>query len=322
MYSKKSVQGENWYLSEDIEKYRYNPRRIKNRQIAEEAHAKGKDLDFPLHVIIEPTNRCNLKCPMCNRNVMTRPICDMSLGMYKKAVDEISENNTHSISLYALGEPILHKNIREMITYAKGRGVPYVDLSTNAAIDFNIVLGTSLNEIIISVDGFKDTFEKMRYPAKYDKVLFNISHFLKAKAMRKLDWPIIRVQMIDTDETRPYKEEFIKYWLDSGADVVYIKNLEVFSHTLGDTNLSQDKINQRLKFRQPCKQLDYTLTINADGDVCACCHDVDSKSRLGNIKKNTLKECWDKLEPIRKRHKRDNYSDFDGLCKKCVDWKW
>ena len=131
MLEKKSIQGNNIYPNPETEKWRYNPYRLVNRIKADSLYDIGEAPDFPLHVIIEPTNRCNAKCGFCNREVMTRPVCDIDLDTFKKAIDQAAEGLVHSVSLYALGEPMLNPDIAEMCAYAKGRGIPYVDVSTN-----------------------------------------------------------------------------------------------------------------------------------------------------------------------------------------------
>ncbi len=79
---------------------------------------KGSDL-WRITMDTNPED-CNLKCIMCNREVMTRPQVDLDLGLYKNIVDEAVENRIYSISIYALGEPFLHKDIREGIKTETG----------------------------------------------------------------------------------------------------------------------------------------------------------------------------------------------------------
>ena len=76
---------------------------------------------------------------------MSRENKTMSMDVYKKIVDEAAEWGVHSMSLYALGEPMLDKHIRERIIYAKRMGVPYCDVSSNCSYDLSPLLGTSLN---------------------------------------------------------------------------------------------------------------------------------------------------------------------------------
>ena len=42
-------------------------------------------------LLIEPTNRRNLKCPLCPRNRMKRKVGDMRFEDYKKIIDEMKD---------------------------------------------------------------------------------------------------------------------------------------------------------------------------------------------------------------------------------------
>jgi radical SAM protein with 4Fe4S-binding SPASM domain len=318
MIEKKSVQGINYYFNPDIEKFRYNEYRKWNRLVAEAAYLEGRGTDFPLHVIIETSSRCNLKCSFCNREKLTRPQQDMDFPMFTKIVDECSNNRVHSLSLYALGEPMLNKEIGRMAGYAKSMGIPYVDISTNGMYDMRRLLGTALNELIISVDGFKKTHEELRLGADYDRIMDNIGDFLIEKRRRK-DWfPIVRMQIIDIPETHDQIEGYINKWAKR-VGVVYVKTLEGMVQNLGDKMIPKEEIEKRLKNRKPCKQLNFVLTVDSNGDIEYCCHSPEGKAKLGNINDMTLQEAWAKVEPIRNAHRKGEYTD---LCLNCVDYNW
>ncbi len=56
--------------------------------------------DFPIHLDIETTNACNLRCPMCPRTIMeldkNSGVGQMSLDFYKSLIDQGAENNLSS----------------------------------------------------------------------------------------------------------------------------------------------------------------------------------------------------------------------------------
>lgn len=318
MLIKKGTQGTNYYKDPEKESFRYNPYRKYNRVKAEESYKTNEILPFPLHVIIEVSSLCNLKCSFCNREVMTRPQKNMDMETFKKVVDECAENRVHSLSLYCLGEPFLNPDLREMIIYAKGKGIPYVDVSTNGMKDMTSVVGTGLDEIIVSLDGFKETHEKLRKGADFDLIVYNLSKLLNARKDKDTIRPLIRIQIIDIPETKDQIDDFIRLFQDF-CDVVYVKNLEVFSQNLGDKNLPYQEIVTRLNNRVPCKQLWFVLTVNSDWSIAACCHDSEGKSIL---KSKTLKEAWGEIKDARERHRIGNYSDFNELCSQCTDWSW
>jgi uncharacterized radical SAM superfamily Fe-S cluster-containing enzyme len=98
------------------DKWSYNP----NNNIVER---------FPLNLDIEPTNRCNLKCPFCYR---TKAIAsgseqfdklgDMSMDTFNNIIGQININGkccVPAIKLTHRGEPLLNKNIFDMIKMAQ-----------------------------------------------------------------------------------------------------------------------------------------------------------------------------------------------------------
>lgn len=314
---KKGVQGTYYYADPKIEKWRYNHYRRQKRVIADVRVSSLNPGAFPLHLIIEVASVCNMNCIMCNRNVMTRKQTFMNLDDYKKIIDEAVENGVMSVSLYALGEPMMHKNIREMVTYAKKMGIPYVDLSTNGMIDMRSLLGTALDEMIVSIDGDEKTFSSIRVGGNYKKVIDNLNLFLQEQAEGRYDYPLVRLQVIDFQPPKYDVDKLIGEWLGK-VDVVYKKNLEAMSQSIGDSVLSKDAIDSRNENRGPCKQLYHTMTINADGTIAYCCHDPFGASVLGNIKTDTLRDIWNKMNVIRKQHEDKKYNPF---CSACSDWK-
>ena len=84
--------------------------------------------------LIDVTNRCNLKCPVCFANAA------VSKKLYEPSFEEIGEmlenlrdlkpNPTPAIQ-YAGGEPTVRKDIVELITLAKEKGFSHTQIATN-----------------------------------------------------------------------------------------------------------------------------------------------------------------------------------------------
>lgn len=318
MEGKKSTQGVNIYRLPETEIWRYNPKRRANRVLAEKVYKERGHLDFPLHVIIEPTNYCNMTCQMCLQRAMTRPKGYMEWETFCKIVDECSAQNTYSFSLYMLGEPLLHPKIRDMINYAKRMTIPYVDVSTNALLDMRCLLGTALDELIISLDGIDNASYNKNRQGDYLKIEQNILNFLEARSKGNYAYPLVRLQIIDMASNKPYLEQFINKWIEK-VDLVYIKQLEGMVQGLGNKLVKEEEVIEKCKGRQPCKQLFYTHSINWNGDHAFCCHDPYGQSVLGNIRDISVKEAWNsalKKEEVERQKK----GIYKGLCAKCVDY--
>jgi len=315
---KRSAQGRYLYRNRDLEVLRYNPRRKSNRVLADEAYGSRTPTKFPLNVIIEPTNHCNMMCQMCLRNVMTRPKGFMDWDTYQKIIDECAANNTYSLSLYMLGDPLMHSRIRDMVNYAKRMGIPYVDISSNGLIDMTCLLGTALDELIISLDGIDNDSYNANRQGDYQKIENNIINLMEMKARGNYEYPLVRLQIIDMESTRPYLEQFVDKWMDK-VDVIYIKKLEGMVQGLGDKLVSNEELAAINLGRQPCKQLFFTHSINWNGDHAFCCHDPHSQTILGNVREMTIKEAWDSKLKASEVERQKNGS-YTGICEKCVDW--
>ena len=75
-----------------------------------EVEKKYKISDFPLNVIVEPGNYCNLNCTTCANDKLTRPKGSMNALLYKKIIDEIAAVNPGTrLWLDFYGEPLLQK---------------------------------------------------------------------------------------------------------------------------------------------------------------------------------------------------------------------
>lgn len=84
--------------------------------------------------IIDVTNRCNIKCPICFANAATagytynptfEEICSM--------IDNLAANKPVSVKALQLsgGEPTLRDDLPEIVRYAKTAGIHHVEVNTN-----------------------------------------------------------------------------------------------------------------------------------------------------------------------------------------------
>ncbi|HOH60402.1 MAG TPA: aldehyde ferredoxin oxidoreductase, partial [Candidatus Cloacimonadota bacterium] len=74
---------------------------------------------LPPALMIEPTNICNLKCPLCpsGNGSLQRPRGMMSLDLFKGIVDQVM-HSTGMLILWNQGESFLNPDFYAMIEYA------------------------------------------------------------------------------------------------------------------------------------------------------------------------------------------------------------
>lgn len=132
---------------------------------------------------MEITNRCNLKCAMCIRDMASCDKGDMSLSQFKKMINN-SFNYRHTSLLYGQGEPFLHPDIIEIIKFEREKG-NFVTTVTNAVLlDERMcqqIIKSGLNYLRISIDGATErTFNFIRKGADFQQVIDNAERISSA----------------------------------------------------------------------------------------------------------------------------------------------
>lgn len=141
---------------------------------------------FPPLVQLEPTSICNYRCVFCYQTdaSFTSPkqghMGLMPLDLFKRTVDEL-EGNVEAITLASRGEPLMHKQICEMLDYLAGKFLA-VKINTNASyLDeerAHAILRAGVNTLVFSADAAKEPqYSQFRVRGNLEKVLANVRMF-------------------------------------------------------------------------------------------------------------------------------------------------
>lgn len=273
---------------------------------------------LPLRLWIEPTDRCNLACPLCiNRTIPEDQKGDMEWNLFKNIINEL-EGEICDINLFHRGEPLLHPRIAEMVTYIKEKGLT-ARIHTNATILTEQLskelLSSGLDYISFSFDGFdKETYEKNRVNAKFDETLGNILNFLNIKKQLRAENTFVVLQIIDTGYTKNIglKKNFLKQFRNLPLNKLSIRTPHNWAGGIS--------ILRKEKPRIPivCTFPWYGLTIFRNGLVFPCCQDYMGEIYIGDANKGSLKEIWNNepLQKLRSEFTKKNYSQYKP-CAQC-----
>lgn len=254
--------------------------------------------DFPMHIDIETTSCCNLRCTFCDKLPLLKKdqLGYMDFAIYKKIIDEGAEYKLWGIKLSYRGEPLLHKNIVEMVKYAVQKGVLDVYFNTHGMLLTESMserlIDAGLSRISISVEGTDPVaFEKKRIGAKFHVILKNIETLLNLREKRSVSHPKVRVQTVlfhDMDI-----ESYKTYWQSRCDEVAAVDYKD------------ESKREEGMVHDWACPQLWQRMTIEWDGTVFPCNNDDLRFLSPGNVKEKTLYECWhDKnVETVRNFHR-------------------
>jgi organic radical activating enzyme len=247
----------------------------------------------------------------------------MDMGLYRAIIDEIG-SMTSSAVLHSWGEPMMHPDLFEMIRYGKRAGMQ-METSTNITLlneeRAREVLDAELDVLYLALDGAtKDTYERVRVNARWDKVLRNIETLLELKAQRRSVTKVI-MQIIAMNETRAEVDAFVARWNRPEVDQVNVKHLDTWGDQVDA--ITEHKIggNQMPMKRVPCPNLWYHGYIFWDGSLTSCERDYDIKTPLGNVKDGVL-TAWhgEAMQRLRRHHREGDYTA--PACEKCVEWSW
>ncbi len=266
---------------------------------------------YPTVVGIETTNRCNLRCVMCPRQEMTRETGDITSDRFKRIADDV-KGKVEFVWLQDYGEPFLHKDIFELIKIAGSRRLK-TGISTNGTIlTDRIIQGifdSGLDYIIFAFDGAtKETYEKIRVGAHFERVSENIRRFLdqKNEARAKI---FTVIQCICMEQTRDEIGRFAAAWRRKGVDGLRIRQL---------TYSGKQGVFRNERVGRPCFWLWANPHVKYDGTVVACCQDVNATLALGNIDEESLGELWngERMRELRRMHIDGKQGDIP-LCRSC-----
>lgn len=105
------------------------------------------------------TEYCNFNCPYCrgldDEIYGDRKIKQLSVEEIKRNIDFWTSGKGLENIRFSGGEPTLHKNIREIIQYARIKGIKRVALSTNGYSDLDLykrLVEAGVNDFSISLD--------------------------------------------------------------------------------------------------------------------------------------------------------------------------
>ena len=281
---------------------------------------------FPDRIYIESTNHCNLKCIMCptGLGVIARPKGYMDMGLYRRIVDEIG-SLVGSAVLHSWGEPLMHPELFQMIRYGKRAGMR-METSTNITLlnaeRAREVLDSGLDVLYLAMDGVtKETYERVRVNAKWEKSLRNIERFIELKNRAGASTRMV-MQIIAMKETRAEVEDFVRRWDRAGVDQVNVKHLDTWGDQVDRITERADDGTAMPTRRVPCPNLWYHGYIFWDGTLVSCERDFDQKTPLGNVSEDGVLAAWNGpgMQRLR-RHHRDG--DFAApACAKCTEWSW
>lgn len=277
---------------------------------------------LPYYYVIEPTNICNFKCGICPHSIEweKREQGMMEMSLFRHILDQISDT-AKVIQLYWMGEPLLHKNIIQMISLAKEQSNAKVIISTNGSmltpdLSDNLIR-SGLDELVVSVDACES--QQIYGAIRVGGCLENLNNNIQYLLLHKKNMDVV-LQFIDMYINKSEMMLFLDKWKSYDCKIE-ISCLYTWSNQIPALNYASDNLSPVIKKKRiPCADLWNKMCIHWNGEVSACCFDYDNKLPLGNCKKTSLMQLWngDRVNQLREQQMCGIYDK--RLCKQCDAW--
>ncbi|MBI3988285.1 MAG: SPASM domain-containing protein [candidate division NC10 bacterium] len=263
---------------------------------------------LPVHVTVEPTNACDMGCPVCETGagILERRTGRMTLEHFQKIVDQIAPH-ANTLFFYFMGEPFLYKDAYAMIRYAKEKGIS-VDTCTNGHfVDAERLVWSRLDEISFQIGGITQrTHEIYRVKGNLERSLENLQAVLAERERQGTRHPRVKLGFIVMKHNEHEVEEFKRLAEKLKVDQAVVIDPCVRDMDQAKQFLPRDErywfydqeafergmLRPKLIPNNECWWIWHSTLITWNGDVVPCCRDPHGRHAMGNVLKEPLKAIW------------------------------
>ena len=227
----------------------------------------------PRVVFIEITNRCNLLCQTCPRTYFQRePLKSLSLNEFIGIAEQFPD--MRRALLHGIGEPLLNRELPEIIKYLKGRNIEVIINSNGTLLTpqwQEKLIESGLDQYRCSIDGAKDeTYARIRGADLLPKLRRGLEGLVKTKERLGSQTPQVSIWCVATRENLQELPDLLRLAADLGVPEVYMQRLVYFAREMEkqygmardeQAIFGQDQ-NEEDKIIEECTELSVELGIN------------------------------------------------------------
>ena len=292
----------------------------------------------PLFVSVEPAAVCQLRCPECpvgrrDNGIPTSRNTDklLSLDLFRKVLGEVKDY-AHTMQFYFQGEPLLNKDLAQMIAEAHEAGL-YTIVSTNAqAMTRELaeaLVSAGLNRIIVSMDGLTQaSYGAYRIGGDVEKAKAALRYLREAKKKLKIEDLRLQIELqclrLKTNEQE--WAELKRTYKALGADRLSLKTAQLYDyekgHDLMPSNPRYSRYEQdadglfhRKKRARGCLRVWSGVVVTTTGEVLPCCYDKSHAFAYGNINDAPIAELFKNEKALAFR--RAALNEQPKICQEC-----
>ena len=260
----------------------------------------------------------------------------MSYPVWQRTLAEAAKT-AWTIQFYFQGEPLLNKNLPQMIAEAHEAGL-YTIVSTNAqAMTKELaeaLVAAGLDRIIVSMDGLTaESYGAYRVGGDVEKCKDALRQLRAAKERLHTPYtinhtPIIELQCLRLRTNEHEWQELKRVYKSLGADRLVFKTAQLYDYVHGHPLMPTDMRYSRYfkgadgRYRRRalgrgCLRVWSGAVITTTGEVLPCCYDKSHAHAYGNIMDTPLDELFHNEKAMAFR--KAAIAETPDICKEC--WK-
>ena len=190
--------------------------------------------DHPwITIRMDITNKCNLRCIMCHfkeEEIYSQPAKIITPEKLKQQLHDIAPYVKH-IMLSCGFEPLISKYFTEIVSMLN-QNYPHMEigLCTNGMLldskARKAIIENKITHVLLSLDGVtKNTVEKIRVRADYDKIVSNIMALSNLKKKFNHHYPLLFMDFVLMDSNIHEAPSFVWFCKELGIDVIDFRHL-------------------------------------------------------------------------------------------------
>jgi radical SAM protein with 4Fe4S-binding SPASM domain len=288
---------------------------------------------LPPIIQVEPTNACNLRCPLCptGSDTLVRSRANLPLETFVGMLDEIGDTLV-AVYLFCFGEPLIHRDFVHMVEACESRGILTMTTTNGHYIrteeEALALVDAGLRMIIFAIDGStQEVYGAYRRGGDLEKAKRGARLLAEARAKRGTKHPYLALRTVVHRENEADLPNLERMARDLGMDMFTYKSLGCLSHSEeyesfapegeahrrfeyeGDVRVRRETFRCIFPFRQPI--------VFADGTLVGCEYDHEASFAYGRIGEQPFRAMWNGENAVSLRKRIRGEEQRAAFCEGC-----
>ena len=222
-----------------------------------------------LKVIIDVSNKCNLRCQMCHfsfDDVFHQPAHHMRPETFQRIAASVLPY-AHTLVLSAGNEPLMSPWFTEILRLAAPFKIPSLYFLTNGQLltekVAEAIIAAGVTQVQISADGArKETYERIRRGARFETLLRNIRYLTRRKQELQRSSPTLQFNVVLMQSNLEELELFVDLAEELGVEWIAARHLlQITGLNMEAESLSHDRARANEYFKRFLRRAEQSRTV-------------------------------------------------------------